>query len=329
MRLENLVACLLCCISSTSIAAEPNLLSREELQTSLSLLEASAQTYIEKRKCFTCHHQALPAMTFAAARKVGFEISKDRAARQTEFTSNYFNARIDRVKMANGVPGGPYTAGYALLSLSAHEINNDETTDALISYLKQTQKEDGSWRIRTHRPPLEDSDFTATALSIQSLKLYGRPNDSELNERISRATVWLNTAEAKSTEDAAFRLWGLHASQIDDEAIKPFQDTVLQLQRDDGGWAQLPKMNSDAYATGQALVALKTSGIATNHAAFQAGLKYLKSIRKLDGSWHVKTRSRPIQTYFESGFPHGKDQFISICATSWATMAFLAAMESK
>ena len=26
-------------------------------------------------------------------------------------------------------------------------------------------------------------------------------------------------------------------------------------------------------------------------------------------------------TYFESGFPHGKDQFISIAASSWATTA--------
>jgi hypothetical protein len=42
-----------------------------------------------------------------------------------------------------------------------------------------------------------------------------------------------------------------------------------------------------------------------------------------DGSWLVTTRSRPIQVYFESGFPHEKSQFISISATSWATMALI------
>jgi hypothetical protein len=29
----------------------------------------------------------------------------------------------------------------------------------------------------------------------------------------------------------------------------------------------------------------------------------------------------PVQPYFESGFPHGKSQFISSAATCWATMA--------
>jgi hypothetical protein len=37
-----------------------------------------------------------------------------------------------------------------------------------------------------------------------------------------------------------------------------------------------------------------------------------------DSSWYVKSRSRPFQTYFESGFPHGSDQFISAAASGWA-----------
>jgi ankyrin repeat protein len=44
-----------------------------------------------------------------------------------------------------------------------------------------------------------------------------------------------------------------------------------------------------------------------------------------DGSWLVKTRIlHPAEVsppYFESGFPHRKNQFISIAGTSWAAMA--------
>jgi hypothetical protein len=40
----------------------------------------------------------------------------------------------------------------------------------------------------------------------------------------------------------------------------------------------------------------------------------------------VKTRSKPIQTYYESGYPHGADQFISITAAGWATTAFALAL---
>jgi hypothetical protein len=41
----------------------------------------------------------------------------------------------------------------------------------------------------------------------------------------------------------------------------------------------------------------------------------------------VKTRSLPIQPYFESGFPYGHDQWISSAATSWAAMALTLAIE--
>ena len=37
-------------------------------------------------------------------------------------------------------------------------------------------------------------------------------------------------------------------------------------------------------------------------------------------SW-VRSRAFPTQPYKESGFPHGKDQWISAAGTSWAAMA--------
>ncbi len=40
-----------------------------------------------------------------------------------------------------------------------------------------------------------------------------------------------------------------------------------------------------------------------------------------DGSWFVPTRSFPLQPHVETDFPHGPSQFISVAATSWATMA--------
>ena len=39
-------------------------------------------------------------------------------------------------------------------------------------------------------------------------------------------------------------------------------------------------------------------------------------------SW---SRSKPFQPYFESGFPHGKDQFVSMAASGWATVALALA----
>jgi hypothetical protein len=45
--------------------------------------------------------------------------------------------------------------------------------------------------------------------------------------------------------------------------------------------------------------------------------------READGSWHVKTRAFGFQPYFESGFPHGNDQWISMAATAWSALALM------
>ena len=312
-----------CFISVGNSYADETPTAREQIDSTLKLLQSSAEVYTDKRKCFTCHHQALPAMTVRYARDKKLTVDTDRAKKQSEFTKAYFRGRMERLKKGEGVPGGPYTAGYALVSLHADGIESDDVIAALLRYLETTQKDDGSWRIRTHRPPLEDSDFTATALSARALKLYGKQN----SDRIERAQKWLLSAKVKTTEDHAFRLLGLHWCGLTTEKLQDQRKRLLAIQREDGGWSQLPDMSSDAYATGQALVALHHGGLEHSHTAFQSGLRFLKETRQADGSWHVKTRSKAIQKYFESGFPHSKDQFISISGTSWATMALILALD--
>jgi hypothetical protein len=43
----------------------------------------------------------------------------------------------------------------------------------------------------------------------------------------------------------------------------------------------------------------------------------------------VTSRSKPFQQYFETGFPHGKDQFISSHASSWAVVSLALACEKE
>jgi N-acyl-D-amino-acid deacylase len=58
---------------------------------------------------------------------------------------------------------------------------------------------------------------------------------------------------------------------------------------------------------------------------YQRGVDYLLGTQADDGTWRVKTRAIWLQPYFESGFPYGKDQFISTAGTAWAAMALAAA----
>jgi ankyrin repeat protein len=75
-------------------------------------------------------------------------------------------------------------------------------------------------------------------------------------------------------------------------------------------------------------VALHEAGTPSSDAAFVSGLKFLISTQAKDGTWRVQTRMlSPAQVspkYFSTGFPYGKDEFISYAGSSWAAMALLS-----
>ena len=86
-------------------------------------------------------------------------------------------------------------------------------------------------------------------------------------------------------------------------------------------------MESTAYATGKALVALQAAGLPVSDPAYQRGVQFLLTSQLEDGSWYVRTRAAGLQPYFDNGFPHGVDQWISAAGTSWATMALTLASQ--
>jgi hypothetical protein len=166
----------------------------------------------------------------------------------------------------------------------------------------------------------------------------------------ARTLEWLRTAQPKETEDRVFRLWGLKYAGASSHDLDSAVTDLLKTQRPDGGWSQLVEpadstetkngkgltvagrltapaaLASDAYATGSALVALHlASTVTTDHPTYRRGLHFLIRTQREDGSWYVKSRSHPFQTYFESGFPHGPDQFISAAASGWAVAALALA----
>jgi hypothetical protein len=108
------------------------------------------------------------------------------------------------------------------------------------------------------------------------------------------------------------------------DAVRAAARALQSAQRADGGWSQLPTLESDAYATGQALAALTLSGVISREdPARRRGIEFLMNTQLADGSWFVRTRALPIQPYFDVDFPHGRDQFISAAATNWATRALV------
>ena len=159
-------------------------------------------------------------------------------------------------------------------------------------------------------------------MAIRSLAVYGPPGlREELKPHIARACEFIRAASPASTQDEAFKLLGLVWCRVPSATISAQAKRLMALQRDDGGWAQLSTMSTDAYATGEALHALHASGMSATNRVYQRGTEYLLRTQLEDGTWFVRSRAFGFQPYFETGFPHGKDQFISASATSWAAIA--------
>jgi ankyrin repeat protein len=294
------------------------------VEAALPLLQQSSETFFTKSGpgCVSCHHQALPALTLQLLRKRGFKVNEEKARQQADTTRRVLASRRELLLQGTGV-ADQLDAGYWLVALAAAGTARDDTTDALVHYLTLKQAKDGRWRATLFRPPANVGDFTATALAVRGLQLFGPPGrGEEIAGRVARARDWLVSATPRTTEDRTFQLFGLKWAGAGQADIDKAAAALFAEQGKDGGWSQLASLPRDAYATGQVLVALEQSGaVSVAEPAYRRGTQFLLTTQLADGSWFVPSRSLPVQPFFESGFPHGRSQFISCAATSWATMA--------
>ncbi|HXG11040.1 MAG TPA: hypothetical protein VNK04_14875 [Gemmataceae bacterium] len=291
------------------------------------LMQKSGAEYLRHRECFSCHHQGVPILALSTARARGFEVDEEGLQRQVRFTADFLAKNRENYEKGRGQGGQADTAGYALWALEAGGWKPDETTSAVAEYLLLRDKDQDHWRTVSKRPPSEASSFTTTYLALRGLRVFGIEAQQErIAGRTEQVRRWLRAAPAVDTEDRVFRLWGLKYADADDKEIQAAAQELLRTQRQDGGWTQTDDLESDAYATGSALAALHLAGgLPTSDPAYQRGMTFLIASQLEDGSWLVRSRSRPFQLYFESGFPHGKDQWISSTATAWAVMALALA----
>jgi hypothetical protein len=314
-------------------AAEPA--TTEHIQTavarSVQLLQHTQTQWFKTQTCGSCHHSAMPAMALMMAREHGVKI--DEQAAKLAFAASFsWLTNPDQAIQGSQAIDPAMGDSYRLVAGHAAGYPRNTATAAMIRMLASRQSPDGRWRTTDVRPPQTGSEFTTTALTVRSLQLY-MPDElaQEKAERVARARVWLEQQAPRSTEDRAFQLLGLHWAGAAPGIRATATRALLAEQRPDGGWAQLPGRGSDAYATGEALVALhQAGGIPADHPAYKKSLRLLLGSQAQDGSWLVQSRihdDAPVSPrYFETGFPYGKNQFTSASGTSWAVMALSLAL---
>ena len=295
--------------------------ARAAVERSLPILSAASGRMLADGGCVACHAQPLTGVAVNLARAIGWTtVSADSDATQALTTLTANAPGLLQLRDGGGLPD---TLVYASFFLAAAGTPPGRATDVLASYLAAKQRPEGNWEgTGATRAPMQDGNFSRTALSIRALTVYATPaRAGEYKSRVARAATWLAAQAPVSTEDRVMQLLGLQWANADAAMPQKRMQQLRALQREDGGWAQTPHLDSDSYATGQVLYTLRQLGVPAADPALQRGAGFLLRTQQEDGSWHVKSRAMKIQPYFESGFPHEHDQWISHAATAWATMA--------
>lgn len=298
-----------------------NVPASQAVQSALAALGKSAPVSFKKTGCASCHNHTLPMVAFSEAARKGIAVDAEAAMGMKKMTLGMMTPMMPLLLEGSDVPPDMQVTGsYMLEALRAQGHAPNRLTAGIVHKVAQNQMADGRWVGWAPRAPMESGDIQATAMSIRSLKMYplaGR--QAEMDQRIAKARKWLMEAKPATTEEFIMRLEGLRESGAPAAVITDAARQLTALQRDGGGWAQLPGLKPDAYATGKALVALTRARAAAGDR--KAGVQFLRSTQQADGSWQVTTRSFPLQPLVDGGFPHGRDQWISAAATSWAAQA--------
>jgi ankyrin repeat protein len=297
---------------------------RTSLFKSVSRLFDAAPGFREKTNCISCHHNAMPALAAAAAKRKGIPVEEGRVRKNLDDIYTFFKANAARMMTGDPAVGGEaLTAGYSAMALAAGGYPLDNVTATITHWILARQMPDGRWLGNgINRPPSEYSTISHTAIAAGALKTYplsGR--QKEISEALRRAGQWLLSAEPNSEEERAMRLMGLVWTDAPRNRVATAIKEIRDRQESNGGWSQFGRTPADAYATGMSLYALHLAGVGVSDAAYRKGIDFLLTTQYPDGAWLVKTHSFPQQRYFESGFPFGRHQWISSAGTSWATLA--------
>lgn len=318
---------LLCAVSTLWGADVQRDRLRDAATRALTLFQQSQKGWYAKQTCASCHHQYQPALAYREAWEHG--IPFDEAIAHADAVEAFDFADLDRAIQYNYVIEPAMDDAYRMVAAHAAGMQPNLATAVYARLLASRQDPDGHWDSFHQRPPSSYSRFTETALALRAVQLYSHPSQkTNAAAHIALGRRWLETHQPRDTEERTYQLLGLRWAGAEEATLRKLGRALLDTQQTDGGWGSLEGRASDAYSTGETLVALAESGVLSfDDPAYRRGLEFLVNTQAADGSWHVASRLHPpapvSPPYFNTGYPYGHDQFLSATASSWAVMALV------
>ncbi len=291
---------------------------RAAVRRSVPYIEEQGTSWIEDKKCVSCHRVNNMVWSLAVARHKGIQVS-DQLDQWIQWSVEQSLAKNDQ----DTVIGLGNKEGVAQLLLGVSGEVDSQAARQLAALLRDGQRADGSWpaggQLPSQKRPKPETDTVSTMWL--ALALLDQPEDDTASPFIAKALDYVRqTTPGKSTEWYALRLL-LAAKESDTQVREQIISELRKQQRDDGGWGWLVGEPSDALGTGLAVYALLQAGVDNRDAAVRRAQAFLVSTQRTDGSWPVNgTKAKKAERVEETAVYWG---------TTWATLALTSSLPAE
>ena len=151
---------------------------KQAAQKSLALLQRTSNSFFTSGGCVSCHAQNLTGMAIGIARANGLAVDERAAAEDLKAVKLQWASADQILIQGMNVPGAMDTVMYSLLQLANEGAPADRGIDAMIHNVAWNQRKEGNWHFGgIARPPMEDADFSRTAICIRAFVAYRRAAD--------------------------------------------------------------------------------------------------------------------------------------------------------
>ncbi len=297
------------------------------LEKAAEFLDLASLSWQKERKCGTCHTNYAYMMARPALKSVSAE---QHAVRQ------FFEEMVTQTWPEKGprFDAEPVCAATALAfhdSVTTGSLH--ETTKQALTRMWSLQREDGGWDwLKCNWPPMESDDHYGVTLAALAVGVApdNYKNTEEAKAGMAKIRKYLEAHPAETLHQRAMLLWASlsFADLLSPEDQQSTLKDLLELQREDGGWAiatlgnwersdgtPQDTTNSDGYGTGFVIYLARAMGVASSDSRIQRGIHWIKSHQRQSGRWFTRSLNKDSRHY------------ISHTGTAFAIMALKACGE--
>lgn len=274
--------------------------ARRAAQRGLGFVSREAVAWQTQHNCYGCHVQAVTFEALTVGREHRYDVSDPEFREVLRGLTDINGGHRHSGGLSVGGSGMPATsrafggAAFARYDRTEDAALRDDLL-AVAGQLVEYQTPDGSMRNDDSRFPVVQGPLQATTQALQTWhQAYSRSADERWLGPTREAEAWLQAQARRLTDqpdagtvDLNYAVMGLleAGAQPSEATLTALASRLRERQAEDGGWSFQRAGESNAFATGQTLHALRSLGASDDDATVARGTRWLVTHQQEDGGW--------------------------------------------